>query len=132
MSSPVPPLPTRVVAFIREHVTSLNQLEALLLVFEAGRRARPAADISAEMYLPEPVVAAWLTGFVQTGLCEETPDGFRLPDDAATYDLLAEVADTYVRRKVSVGRLIYAPAADDPKISLADAFRLRRDDRRER
>ena len=132
MTSSVPPLPPRVVAFIREHVSSLLQLESLLLVVESGRQTRTAADVSAQMYLPEATVAQWLDGYVDLGFCERSDDGYRLPDDAATYELLAEVADTYVRRKVSVGRLVFGPPVEDPKIALADAFRLRRDDRKDR
>lgn len=132
MSDPVSPLPPRVVTFIREHVSSLLQLEALLLIVESGRQPRSAADVSAQMYLPEATIAQWLDGYVDLGFCERSDDGYRLPDDAATYELLAEVADTYVRRKVSVGRLVFGPPVEDPKIALADAFRLRRDDRKDR
>ncbi|HET7530371.1 MAG TPA: hypothetical protein VFJ98_05370 [Mycobacteriales bacterium] len=132
MTSQVPPLPPRVVAFIRQHVSSLLQLEALLLVFEGGQRVRSAADVSAEMYLPEAVVQEWLDGFAHAGFCERTDAGYRMRDDPTVYDLLAEVADTYIRRKVSVGRLIFGPPTEDPKISLAEAFRLRRDDKRDR
>ncbi|HET7309848.1 MAG TPA: hypothetical protein VFJ17_00820 [Mycobacteriales bacterium] len=127
MTNPGPPLPPRVVAFIRQHVDSLLQLESLLLIVESGRQPRSAADVSAEMYLPESSVAQWLDGYVDLGFCERVDDGYRVPDDAATYELLSEVGDTYVRRKVSVGRLVFGPPVEDPKIALADAFRLRRD-----
>ena len=129
MTNPGQPLPPQVVEFIRGHVSSLLQLEALLLIVESGRRPRTAADVSAEMYLPEATVAQWLDGYVDRGFCELVDDGYQLPDDAATYELLAEVANTYVRRKVSVGRLVFGAPVEDPKIALADAFRLRRDDR---
>jgi hypothetical protein len=121
-------LPARVVAFVRQHVSSLLQLEALLLVFEGGQRTRSAADVSAEMYLPAGVVEAWLVEYTEAGFCEHTPNGYRLRDDPEVYDLLAEVADTYIRRKVSIGRLVFGPPTEDPKISLAEAFRLRKDD----
>lgn len=132
MTNPGQPLPPRVVDFIRAHVSSLLQLEALLLIVESGRRPRTAADVSAEMYLPEETVAQWLDGYVDTGFAERDEGGYRMPDDSATYELLVEVADTYVRRKVSVGRLVFGPPVEDPKIALADAFRLRRDDRNDR
>jgi len=131
MTSSMPPLPPRVVEFVRAHVSSLLQLEALLLIVESGRKQRTAADVSAEMYLPEATVAQWLDGYVDLGFCDRVDDAYRLPDDAAIFDLLTEVADTYVRRKVSVGRLVFGPPVEDPKIALADAFRLRKDDRRD-
>jgi hypothetical protein len=132
VTNPAPPLPPRVVEFIRAHVSSLLQLEALLLIVESGRRSRSAADVSAQMYLPAATVAQWLDGYVDLGFCERDGDAYRVPDDAATYDLLTEVADTYVRRKVSVGRLVFGPPVDDPKIALADAFRFRKDERKDR
>lgn len=132
MTSPAPPLPPRVVAFIRAHVSTLLQLESLLLIVESGRHTRTAADVSTEMYLPEVTVAKWLDQYTELGFCERDGDGYRVPDDAAVYELLAEVADTYVRRKVSVGRLVYGPLIEDPKIALADAFRIRKDDRKDR
>lgn len=132
VTNPVPPLPPRVVEFLRAHVSSLLQLEALLLIVESGRQPRTAADVSAQMYLPEATVAQWLDGYVDTGFCERDGDAYLVPDDAATYELLVEVSDTYVRRKVSVGRLVFGPPVEDPKIALADAFRLRKDDRKDR
>jgi hypothetical protein len=132
VTNPGPPLPPRVVEFIRGHVTSLLQLEALLLIVESGRQPRTAVDVSAEMYLPAATVAQWLDEYVDKGFCERDGDAFRVPDDAATYELLAEVADTYVRRKVSVGRLVFGPPTEDPKIALADAFRFRKDERKDR
>jgi hypothetical protein len=125
-------LPPRVVEFLRSHISSLLQLEALLLVFEGGTRVQSAAEISGTMYLPEAVVADWLQGFTRLGFCVEEAEGFRLPDDEAIYNLLAEVADTYVRRKVSVGRLVFGAPVEDPKVALAEAFRLRRPDGKDR
>ena len=132
MTSQVPPLPPRVVAFVQAHVSSMLQLEALLLVVETGRRARSARDLSAEMYLPEATVERWLAEYASLGFCTRDEDGgYRVPDDADIYELLAEVADTYVRRKVSISRLVFGALTEDPKIKLADAFRLRRDDRKD-
>jgi len=127
VTGPVPPFSPRVVEFAGAHVDSLLQLEALLLVFESGRVARTSADIAAEMYLPERVVDAWLQDYAADGFCESTDAGFRAPDDAEAYALLAEVSDAYVRRKVSFGRLVFGAQETDPKISLAEAFRIRRD-----
>jgi len=121
--SPVPP---PVVAFIREHVRSLLQLEALLLVFESGERSRSAADLSSEMYVPVQALAGWLDEFADNGFCVHDDLGYRGPVDPDTFRLLGEVAEAYVRRPVSVGRLIFGSARDD-LVELSDAFRLRKD-----
>ncbi len=127
MSDLPPPIPAHVVTFLRDHVSSLLQLEVLLLVAEADE-PRPAAELAAEMYLAEPVVAEWLDTFTAKGFCKYYADeGYRGLKILAVAELLQDVADTYVRRKVTVGRLIHGAPEPDPKISLAEAFRLRRE-----
>lgn len=127
MTESVAPLPPRVVDFVRAHVTSLLQLEALLLVFENGRRSRSAAQLSGEMYVPASALAGWLDGFVAAGFCERTAEGYRLPDSETVYELLSEVADCYVRRRISLGRLVFGAPGEDARASFSDAFRLRKD-----
>jgi hypothetical protein len=118
-----------VVTFLRGHISSLLQLEVLLLVAEADE-PRPAADLATEMYLAEAVVTEWLDTFTAKGFCKFYEDeGYRGLKIPAVAELLQDVADTYVRRKVTVGRLILGATGPDPKTSLADAFRLRRDDK---
>ncbi|MGQ0844013.1 MAG: hypothetical protein ACT4QF_07740 [Sporichthyaceae bacterium] len=123
-----PPIPPHVVTFLRDHVTSLLQLEVLLLVAEADE-PRTAAELAAQMYLSEAVVADWLDAFAAKGFCRSEEAGYRGLKIPAVAELLIDVADTYVRRKVTVGRLIHGAPPTDPRISLAEAFRLRRDDR---
>jgi hypothetical protein len=117
-------LPDRVVAFLRSHVRSILQLEALLLVFEAAPQACVAYRLALQMYLSEDVVAAWLDGWVEGGFCEyAVSEGYRVVADDEIGKLLGEVATTYLHRPVSVGRCIFAEP--DPKRSLAEAFRVR-------
>lgn len=124
-----PPIPPHVATFLRDHISSLLELEALLLVAEADV-PRSAAEVAAEMYLAEPVVAGWLDVFVAKGFARHYEDeGYRGVKIPAVAELLLDVADTYVRRKVTVGRLIHGAPPQDPRISLAEAFRLRREDR---
>lgn len=129
MSDPSTSIPAHVVTFLRDHISSLLQLEVLLLVAEADE-PRPAAELAAEMYLPEAVVAEWLDTFTAKGFCRYYEDeGYRGVKILAVAELMQDVADTYVRRKVTVGRLIHGATGPDPKTSLAEAFRLRRDDK---
>lgn len=129
MSDLPPPIPAHVVTFLRDHISSLLQLEVLLLVAEADE-PRSAASLAAEMYLSEAVVTEWLDTFTAKGFCKYYEDqGYRGLKILAVAELLQDVADAYVRRKVTVGRLIHGAPRPDPKASLADAFLLRREDR---
>jgi hypothetical protein len=114
------------VQFVRAHITSLLQLDALLLVFESGRQPRTARDVAAQMYVPEAAVAGWLDGFTDSGFCERSGDEYCLPDSAETYQMLSTVADCYVRRRISLGQLIFARPTT-PAASFAEAFRIRKD-----
>jgi hypothetical protein len=120
------PLSDDVVAFVKAHVRSLLQLEALLLVLESRDRRRTLADLSAEMYVPVGALQGWLDGYAQNGWCTHDDDGYGPPEDAECYRILTQVSDAYVRRPVSVGRLIFGSSRDD-LVSLADAFRLRKE-----
>jgi hypothetical protein len=122
-SSPLPPI---VVDFVETHIRSLLQLESLLLVFESRDRPRTAADLSAEMYVPVDALTSWLDEFVRDGLCSHGADGYHAADDLVVHELLEEVAQAYVRRPVSMGRLIFGSARDD-LVQLSDAFRLRKE-----
>ena len=127
VSDQVRPLPPRVVEFVARHITSLLQLEALLLVFESGRRTRTAEQLAAEMYVPAGAMAGWLDGFVTTGFCERIGDEYCMPDSEEVYSLLLEVADCYVRRRISVSRLVFGATARDARAAFSDAFRIQKD-----
>lgn len=128
MSDSARPLPPRVVQFIGTHITSLLQLEVLLLVFEGGRRARTAKELATEMYLSAGALAGWLDGFVESGFCERDDGQYRLSESQEIVALLSEVADCYLRRRVSVGRLIFG--SRDSRHALSEAFRIQKDGER--
>ena len=130
MPDPSDPLSPRVVDFVHEHITSLLQLEALLLVFEAGGAGVSAERLSAQMYAPVAVLTQWLDGFVGAGLLDRGEDGYRLPESPEVFQLLSEVAECYVRRRISLSRVIFGagrPERPDQRTRLSDAFRLRKD-----
>ena len=127
MTEPTDPLSPRVVSFVRAHITSLLQLEALLLVFEAGQRSLSAQQLSKQMYVPESVLTQWLEGFTTSELCERSDDGYRLPDSPPVYELLSEVADCYLRRRISLSRVVFESSRSEQRTSLSEAFRLRKD-----
>jgi hypothetical protein len=116
-----------VVGFIRSHITSLLQLETLLLVYEAGQRPLTAESVATQMYLSPAVVEQWLVDFTDAGLTQRGPEGCTLADSAEVYNVLTEVADAYVRRRISLSRLVFESFRPDPKTSLSDAFRLRKE-----
>ena len=122
------PLPPHVVTFLRANITSLLQLETLLLVFEAGRRPVSADDVASQMYLGPSVVRQWLEEFTHSGFAQSTPEGYVLADSREVFDLLSDVADAYLRRRIALGRVIFASSSHrDARMKLSDAFLLRKE-----
>jgi hypothetical protein len=112
---------------VHKHITSLLQLEALLLVFEGGQRTRQPNELSAEMYVPASVLEQWLDGFTTAGLCVHVEGGYRLPDSPDVYEILSDVADCYLRRRISLSRAVFEATRDHSRTSLSEAFRFRKD-----
>ena len=117
-------LPAEVTAFVDAHVSSVPQLQSLLLVHESGPEGTTAPALAAELRLTERVVRAWLDHFVRRQVLTCDGGTYTCPSSAA----LDAVADAYARRPVTVSRHIYA--ANGPARRFADAF-LFRDDREE-
>lgn len=127
---PANSLSPEVTDFVDAHISSVPQLQALLLVHEAGAEGATAAGLAAELRLTERVVAAWLAHFVRRRVVSAEDGVFRCCPPGAP-GVVAEVADAYARRPVTVSRYIYA--ANGPARRFADAFLFRddRDDREE-
>jgi hypothetical protein len=118
-------LPAEVTAFVDAHISSVPQLQSLLLVHEAGPQGATAAALAGELHLSERVVRAWLDHFVRRQVL--TSEG-GIYVCGPSCGAVGAVADAYARRPVTVSRHIYA--ANGPARRFADAF-LFRDDREE-
>jgi hypothetical protein len=122
-------LPDHVQAFLREHITSVMQLEVLLHVRAAQAPCTPM-QVSREVGGSVDAAIGCLTSLEQSGLTARTDDESdllfrfapRTPKLRAGVDA---VADAYARRKVAVVTQIFS-RPDDPLQSFSDAFRIRR------
>lgn len=119
-------LPDRVARFISEHLGSVEQLEALLLL-RAEPRAWTAAEVGAQLRtLPESVELR-LRDLLEHGLVERDGDAWRFAA-AADGGLVDDVAGCWRSRRVAVIAQIFAEPEEDPIRGFADAFRLRKDE----
>lgn len=123
-------IPDNVRALIASHISSVVQLELLLLLHAQPARERTPADISQELRID----AGWVTGQLRVlcsaGLlvCNEGPNpSFRYwAARPELHDAVEGLARAYAERRVTVIALIFAKPLD-PIRSFTDAFRLRRD-----
>jgi hypothetical protein len=123
-------LPDDVVAFVVDHVSSVAQLEILLLlVSREGADVTP--DVAARELRMDPSWAATeLRALVERGLLVNgngTGPTYRFapagPEAAA---LVRRVVEAYAERRAAIITLIYEKPSKTVR-TFADAFRLRRD-----
>lgn len=114
------PVPATLRAFLLEHIDSVAQLEALLLLRRAGKPL-PTETVAAELYVPEPAAAAELAALQARGLVEAGTEGWRfLPNHMV--DLLAE---TYAKALIPVTNIVHGNPLRLRRF--ADAFKFRKD-----
>lgn len=125
-----PGLPTQVRTLIVERISSVVQVEVLLLLHADRARVWSAADVATQLRIDPAGADAQLAGLVAQGLIQRV-DGpaanpeyqyVASPHDAA----VAELAQAYNDLRVSVISLIYSKPSDTLK-TFADAFRIRKE-----
>lgn len=121
--------PAELREFIAQHVESLAQLEALLLLKEDPGRAWGSAEIAQRLYITSDMCEGILSGLARQGFIERTADGasyhYHAPTGVAR--LVDQLAVVYQQRRVAVITEIYSKPVNKVQ-TFADAFRLRRED----
>jgi hypothetical protein len=113
--------------FIVNEIGSISELELLLLLFQEPQKAWNAQEAAKALYTAEDATAALLDRFRVRGLAAVDSDGAytfaaRSPE---LQQLVADLAELYQSRRVTVINLIYAGPVQKLQ-SFADAFRLRK------
>jgi hypothetical protein len=113
-------VPEPVRRFLAEHIESVAQLEALLLLRAAPDKPWSVDEVARGLVTrPEPA-SLLLAHLAEHGLVMQDEDGFRYGGAREVDD----VAEAYATRRTTVVGLIFS--RPDPAISgLADAFRFR-------
>ena len=115
--------------FLQQHIESLAQLEALLLLRRDPAREWEAADLAKALYSSADVCAGLLKDLHRRGFLQiSTPtDRYRYgPTDANLDRLVGEVDQIYQQRRVAVITFIYSKPVSNVQ-TFADSFRLRRE-----
>ena len=116
--------------FLAGHISSVAQLEALLLLRSRRDREWTAEDVSRSLYTTAEMATEQLSELHGRGLVARKEDsGARFQYWPATPELEAQVArleTMYRERRVAVITAIYSQPVDKVR-TFADAFRLRKD-----
>ena len=130
---PANELPHRVVAFVRDHVETLEQLEVLILLSKSPERWWDAAAAGEALGLSETITGDALERFASHNLLAisiTTDVRYQLqPGTPMLRDASAEFAEACRTRRGAIFRLV-TDAQQRAMREFADAFRLRRHDDR--
>lgn len=116
--------------FVRGLISSVEQVEVLLLLHRTAPRRWGAVAASRELRLDPVSVARRLAEFHDSGVLqveagEEALQYWYVASAIAPDRTMSELATAYQTRRTSLINLIFSKPADDAR-AFADAFRLRK------
>ena len=123
-------IPRDVQSFIRTHLSSVAQLEILLLLHGGPGTPRAPEDVAESLRIDPVWAGAEMQRLHASGLFEPSDDGAAYCYRPATPALAGAVdglAKAFSTHRVSVITLIFSTPSDSVG-SFADAFKLKRDD----
>ena len=123
-------IPREVQAFIRTHLSSVAQLEILLLLHSSPGTPHAPEDVAETLRIDPVWASAEMQRLNSSGLFEPSDDGASYcyhPATSALDGAVAGLAKAFSTHRVSVITLIFSTPSDSVG-SFADAFKLKRDD----
>ena len=120
-----------VVAFMADHVRSLDELQLLMSIIQSGDRWWDARIAAREIGMSQAAAGEVLDRFAARNLLDiRVSDDVRYqfrPGTDALRDAARATLDAYRRNPIALARLVPRQASRSMK-DFADAFRIRRDD----
>lgn len=123
-------IPRDVQSFIRTHLSSVAQLEILLLLHAAADVPHAPDDVAESLRIDPVWAGAEMQRLHTSGLFEPSADGAAYcyrPATPALEGAVDGLAKAFSTHRVSVITLIFSTPSDSVG-SFADAFKLKRDD----
>jgi DNA-binding MarR family transcriptional regulator len=121
-------IPDAAIRFLRTYITSVTQLETLLLLRKFGEREWSAAEISKELYTNEQATSDMLESLDRAGLVKRTklPGAvrYRYAPDGLNDRAIALLERCYGIQRVRIIDLIFSSPRDQLQ-SFAQAFKLK-------
>ncbi|HET7815666.1 MAG TPA: hypothetical protein VFL13_14995 [Candidatus Baltobacteraceae bacterium] len=110
-------------AFVYKYITSIEQIEVLLILHDAPARSWTVDEISAIVRTNAASLAARLAGLAHHGFAAQDENGYRYAAKGALARMVDMLAEEYATRRFSVIELVFSRA--EGAHSFADAFLLR-------
>jgi hypothetical protein len=122
-------IPEPVRRFLAEHIDSVGLLEALLLLRAAPDKRWTAEELARALVTGERLADRQLNELHGHRLAVADGTGYRYAAGGEHARTVDDLAECYARRRHTVIGAIYGGGQTRGATSLADAFRLRKDDR---
>jgi DNA-binding HxlR family transcriptional regulator len=122
--------PNELKQFIAQHVESLAQLEALLILRQNPDQHWQSAELAQRLYITPDMCEAILADLERRGFAARASDGkayYYQSREPAVDRLIDDLATVYQQRRVAVITEIYSKPVTKVQ-TFADAFRLRREE----
>lgn len=121
-------IPSNVAEFLAEHIDSVVQLEALLLLQSRPEARCSAADIARELRIDPTWTAAAMSKLAGAGILEMAEGSFRYaPRSELMHQTILSLAHEYSERRVSIIGLIFSRPPESIR-KFTDAFRFRKEE----
>jgi hypothetical protein len=118
-------IPEDVREYVLNHVDSIAQLEALLLLRAHPTEPWDLVKIARRLYVSEPEVSDALGRLIDSRVVSFENNAFSYRPPPESLDLIERVAATYTRHLIPVTHLIHSKPSRIHQF--ADAFKFRRD-----
>jgi hypothetical protein len=121
-------IPDNVQALVADCLSSITQLDLLLLLHSSPDRAFAPDEVGRDLHIPDRFVRGQLVELAAAGVVtasEDEPLTFRFDRQGPRARDVDALADAVARRKRAVHNLILAGPSDDVQL-FSDAFRLRK------
>lgn len=112
--------------FINKNITSVEQIEVLLILHANPHRAWTAPEISAILRSSPYAIESRMPGLIAAKLAKALDSGFQYAASGRAHAFVELLQTEYGERRFSVIELVFSKS--DPLQSFADAFRLKEGD----
>jgi DNA-binding MarR family transcriptional regulator len=109
--------------FVNKYITSVEQIEVLLILFANPDRAWTIHEISAILRSSPHSITSRLHALEHAGLARAESDGYRYASRGKSHEMVEMLQEEYGARRFSVIELVFS--RPDAARSFADAFRFK-------
>lgn len=112
--------------FVNKNITSVEQIEVLLILHANPDRVWTVGEISAILRSSPYAIESRMPGLIAAKLAKAGDEGFQYAASGRAHAFVETLQDEYSARRFSVIEMVFSKP--DPLQSFADAFRLKEEE----